>query len=47
MLRAFKNMVLRKIFGSKRDQVTRDQRRSFKEGLHDLYSTPNTIWVIR
>jgi hypothetical protein len=46
-LRAFKNKVLRKTFGPKGDQVTRDWRRLLKEGLHNLYSSPYIIWVIK
>jgi hypothetical protein len=38
--------VLRKIFGSKRDEVIRNWRRLHKEELHDMLSLPN-IWVIR
>jgi len=40
--------VLRKIFGSKREEVPGDWRRFCKEELHDPYSSPNTIiWVIK
>jgi hypothetical protein len=40
---------LRKIFGSTRDnvEVTGDWRRLHTEGLHDLYSSPNIMRVIK
>ena len=41
-LRVFQNRVLRRIFAPKRDEVTREVRR-----LHNLYSSPNIIWVIK
>jgi len=40
-LRVFENRVLRGIFGSKRDEAKLQN-----EELHDLYSSPNTVWVI-
>jgi hypothetical protein len=39
--------VLRKIFGSERDEVSGDRRRSHDEGLHEFYSSPNFIGVIK
>jgi len=45
-LRVFENRVLRRIFGSKRDEVTREWRKLHNEELTDLYS-PNIIWVIK
>jgi hypothetical protein len=36
-LRVFENKVLRRIFGSKRDEVTGEWRRLHKEELNDLY----------
>jgi hypothetical protein len=38
--------VLRRIFGSKRDEVTEDWRKLHNEELHNLYSSPNVIRVI-
>ena len=38
--------MLRKIFVSKRDEVTGDWRRCCIEKLHDLYFSPNIIQVI-
>jgi hypothetical protein len=46
-LRVFENRVLRRIFGPKRDEVTGDWRRLHNEELHDLYSSPNIIRVIK
>ena len=39
-LRLFKNRVLRGIFGLKKDEVTRERRKLYKEKLTDLYSSP-------
>jgi len=39
-------MVLRRIFGPRRDEVTGDWRRLHNE-LNDLYSSPNTVRVIK
>jgi len=44
-LRVFENMVLRRIFGRRRDEVTREWRRLHKEELNDLYSSPNIVRV--
>jgi len=46
-LRVFKNMVLRRIFGSRRDEVTGEWRRLHNEELNDLYSSPNIVRVIK
>ena len=43
----FKNRVLRKIFGPKRDEVTGQSRKLHTEELNDLYSSPNIILVIK
>ena len=46
-LRVFENMVLRRIFGSRRDEVTRKWRTLYDEELNDLYSLPNIARVIK
>jgi hypothetical protein len=46
-LRVFENIVLRRIFGPKRDEATGEWRRLHNEELNDLYSSPNIIWVIK
>jgi hypothetical protein len=46
-LKVFENMVLRKTFGSKRDEVRGDWKRLHNEELYDLYSSPNIIPVIK
>jgi hypothetical protein len=46
-LRVFENRVLRGIFGAKRDEVTEKWRKLHNEELHDLYSTPNIVRVIK
>jgi len=45
-LRVFEYMVLRRIFGLWRDEVTREWRRLHNEELNDLYSSPNIVRVI-
>jgi hypothetical protein len=42
-LRVFENRVLRRIFGSEREEVTAGWG---KEQFPDMYSSPNFIWVI-
>jgi hypothetical protein len=46
-LRVFENKVLRKIFGPKRDEVTRGWRKLHNEELHCLYSSPGIVRVIK
>jgi len=46
-LRVFENMVLRRIFGLRRDEVTGEWRRLQNEELNDLYSSPNIVRVIK
>ena len=43
----FENMVLRKIFGPRRDEVTGEWRRLHNEELNDLYCSPNIVRVIK
>ena len=44
--RVFENMVLRRIFGPRRDEVTGEWRRLRNEEL-DLYYSPNIVRVIK
>ena len=46
-LRMFENRVLRRIFGPKRDVVTREWRKLQNEELNDLYSSHNIGRVIK
>ena len=46
-LRVFENWVLRRIFGSMRDEVTGEWRKLHNEELNGLYSSPNIIQVIK
>ena len=46
-LRVSENRVLRRIFGLKRDEVTRKWRKLHTEELNDLYSLPNIVGVIK
>ena len=39
-LRVFENMVLRRIFGTRRDEVTGEWRKLHIEELNDLYCSP-------
>jgi hypothetical protein len=47
MLRVFENRVLRRIFGSMRDEVTGGWRKLYNKDLHSLYSSPNIIRMIK
>jgi hypothetical protein len=46
-LGVFENRVLRRIFGPKRDEVTGEWRKLHNEVLHDLYSSPSIIRIIK
>jgi hypothetical protein len=46
-LRVFENRVLGRIFGPKRDEVTGEWRKLHNKELNDLYSSPNTVRVMR
>jgi hypothetical protein len=46
-LRVFENGVLRRIFRHKRDEVTGEWRKLHQEELHDLYSSPTIVRVIK
>jgi hypothetical protein len=43
-LRVFENRVLRRIFGSEREEVTGGWQKS---QLPDMYTSPNFIWVVK
>jgi hypothetical protein len=43
----FENRMLRRIFGSKRDDVTGQWRKLHNEELCDLYSSPSIIRIIK
>ena len=46
-LRVFENRVLRRIFGSKSDEVTGEWRRLHNEELNDLHSSSNIIQAMK
>jgi hypothetical protein len=43
----FENRVLRRTFGPRRDEVTGGWRRLHNEELHNLYSSPSIIRMIK
>jgi hypothetical protein len=46
-LRVFENRVLRRIFGPKRARVMGGRRKLHNEELHNLYSSPSIIRIIK
>jgi hypothetical protein len=46
-LRVFGNKVLRRIFGHKREKVTECWRKMHNEKLHNWFSSPVTIKIIK
>ena len=46
-LKVFENMVLRRIFGPRSDEVTGEWRRLHNEELNDLYFLPKIVRVIK
>jgi hypothetical protein len=46
-LGVFEHRVLKRIFGPKRDEVTGEWRKLHDEELHDLYSSPSIIRIIK
>jgi hypothetical protein len=45
--KVFENKVLRTIFGPKRDEVKGGREKLHNQKLHDLYSSPNIIRMIK
>ena len=43
----FESRVLRNIFGPKRDEETKDWRNVHSDKIHDLYSSPYSIQLIK
>ena len=46
-LRVFENRVLRRIFGPRRDEVTREWRKLHNQRLNDMYCSPNIVRVLK
>jgi hypothetical protein len=46
-LRVFENRVLKRIFEPKRDELTGKWRKLHNEELHDLYSSPSIIRIMK
>jgi len=47
LLRVFENRVLRRIFGPKRDEITREWRKLHNEELNYLNSRANSVGMIK
>jgi len=47
MLRVFENIVLRKIFRPKRDEIKGEWEKIHNEKLNNLYCPSNIIWIIK
>jgi len=46
-LAASENRVLKRLFASKREEVTGDKRKLLTGKFHDLYVSPNIIRVMK
>jgi hypothetical protein len=46
-IRVFENRMLRRIFGPRRDEVMGRWRKLHNKELHDLYSLPSIIRIIK
>jgi hypothetical protein len=46
-LRVFENKVLMRLFGPKRDEETGGSKKLHNEELHNLYSSPSIITIIK
>jgi hypothetical protein len=47
VLWVFESRELRRIFGPKKDEITGDWRKLRDEELHESYTSPNTIRIIK
>jgi hypothetical protein len=46
-MKVFENRVLRSMSGLKRDEVTDGWRKLHNDGLHNFYSSPNIIRIMK
>ena len=46
-LRVFENRVLRRMYGPKRDEITREWRKLHDEELNNLYFSPDLVRAIK
>ena len=46
-MRVFENRVVRRIFGSKKDEVKREWKKLHNEELNDLHCLPDIVRVIK
>jgi hypothetical protein len=46
-LKVFENRVSWRIFGPKRDEITRECKKLHNEELNDLYSSSSIVWLIK
>jgi hypothetical protein len=46
-LRVFETRLLRRIFGTRRNEVTGEWRKLYNEEFNALFSSPNIGWVIK
>jgi dihydrofolate reductase len=46
-LKVFENRVLRRIFGPKSDEVTKQCRKLHNDEVHNLYSSPNIFSMMK
>jgi hypothetical protein len=46
-LRVFENRILRRMLGTKKDEVTGGWKKLHNEELHNLYSSPSIIRMIK